>query len=222
MFVVTAMVFAVVVVLSGMYLAQLLSERIDQTYQHNDIIAHQVLLATRSALERGMVVYPQAANDPVALRAAMVTVLHSDVALQQLLNSVIRYSPTVYDVTIADDNGKSLVSTDPAIQDQAVPARASFQALQDANPWRQFRTVFGPPAVYNIGLSLNRNNVPLLTVRIGVRTSFLRSEMAPWLQAELAIIFLALMASILLAALLSNMALRPLQVISDRLDQFML
>lgn len=221
-FVVTAMVFAVVVMLSALYLAQLLSERIDQTYQHNDIIAHQVLLATRSALERDMGGHPEAANGPDALRAAMVTVLHEDVALQQVLDSVVRYSPTIYDVTIADDRGRSLVSTDPAIQDQMAPTRTSFRSLRAANPWRQFRTVFGPPAVYDIDLSLERNGAPFLTVRIGVRTTFLRSQLLPWLKAELAIVLLALVISIVLAALLSNMALRPLQVISDRLDQFML
>ncbi|HEX4019641.1 MAG TPA: ATP-binding protein [Acidobacteriaceae bacterium] len=220
--VVTAMVFAVVVALSGLYLAQLLSERIDQTYQHNDIIAHQVLLATRSALERGMVSYPQAVNNPVALRAAMVTVLHTDATLQQVLNSVIRYSPTVYDVTIADAKGNSLVSTDPTIQDQPAAVRPIFQVLLAANAWRQFRTVFGPPAVYDIDLALTRNGAPFLTVHVGVRTTFLRSQLAPWLKAELAVIFLALVVSLVLAALLSNVALSPLQVISDRLDQFML
>lgn len=221
-FAVTAMVFAVVVMLSAIYLAQLMSERIEQTYEHNDIIAHQVLLATRSALERGMVNYPLAAKDPATLRAAIVTVLHNDVTLQQVLNSVIRYSPTIYDVTIADDNGKALVSTDPAIRDQQVPTRAGFQSLLAANPWRQFRTVFGQPAVYDIDLSLLQNNAPFLTVRVGVRTTFLRSELAPWLRVELAIVFLALVLSIVLAALLANMALHPLQAISDRLDQFML
>ncbi len=218
----TAMVFAVVVVMSGLYLAQLVSERIDQTYEHNNIIAHQVLMATRSALERGMGNYPGALTNPKSMRTAMVATLQSDVALQQLLNSVILYSPTVLDVTATDANGVALISTDPNIQGNPVPARPSFQKLKAANVWRQFRTVFGPPAVYNIDLSLNRNGQPFITIRIGVRTTFLRSELAPRLKLEFAIIFLALIISIVVAAWLSNVALRPLQVISDRLDQFML
>ena len=218
----TALVFAVVVVLSGLYLAQLLSERIDQTYEHNDIIAHQVLMSTRSALERGMGNYPKALKSPTTMRAAMVATLKSDVALQQVLNSVILYSPTVFDVTVADANGTALISTDPAVQDKPVPPRQGFQKLLAANPWQQFRTVFGPPAVYNIDLSLNRNGEHFITVRVGVRTTFLRSQLAPRLKLELAIIFLALIISIVVAAWLSNVVLLPLQVISDRLDQFML
>ena len=219
---VTAMVFAVVVVLSGIYLAQLLSERIEQTYQHNDITAHQVLLATRSALATGLAQSTVPTNDPTALRAVMVTALQTDTALQQLLGSIIRYSPTVYDVTIADANNTALLSSDPTLQDQAVPQRPRFDALRKANPWRQFRTVFGQPAVYDIDLSLNLNGKPFLTVHVGVRTTFLRGQLAPWLRLELATVLLALLVCLALAALLSNMALRPLQVISDRLDQFML
>ncbi len=219
---VTAMVFAVVVVLSGIYLAQLLSERIEQTYQHNDITAHQVLLATRSALATGLAQSTVPTNDPTALRAAMVTALQTDAALQQLLGSIIRYSPTVYDVTIADANNTGLLSTDPTLQDQPAPRRPRFDTLRKANPWRQFRTVFGQPAVYDIDLSLDLGGKPFLTVHVGVRTTFLRGELAPWLRLELATVLLALLVCLALAALLSNMALRPLQVISDRLDQFML
>ena len=219
---VTAMVFAVVVALSGIYLAQLLSERIEQTYQHNDITAHQVLLATRSALATGLAQSTVPTNDPAALRAAMVTALQTDAALQQLLGSIIRYSPTVYDVTIADANNNGLLSTDPTLQDQHVPQRPRFDTLRKANPWRQFRTVFGQPAVYDIDLSLNLSGKPFLTVHVGVRTTFLRGELAPWMRLEVATVLLALLVCLALSAWLSNMALRPLQVISDRLDQFML
>ena len=55
-----------------------------------------------------------------------------------------------------------------------------------------------------------------------MRTTFLRSQLAPWLRAEFVIVVLSVLLTIVLAALLSNMALHPLQVISDRLDQFML
>ena len=68
----------------------------------------------------------------------------------------------------------------------------------------------------------DRIGAPFLTIRVGVRTTFLRSQLAPWLRAELIIAVLSVLLSILLAAFLSNMALHPLQVISDRLDQFML
>ena len=55
---ITCMVSAMVIALSILYLTQLLSERIQQSYQHNDIAAHQVLLAVRGAIEHGLVNVP--------------------------------------------------------------------------------------------------------------------------------------------------------------------
>jgi len=219
---ITAMVSVIVISLSVLYLSQLLSERIRQTYEHNSIAAHQVVLAVAGAIEHGLKNARLPVNDPEALNAAITRALENDNALQLTLNSFIRYAPTIYDINIADSHGQILLSTDPLYQGKQLPPVPSFTALTGMNSWRKFRTVFGPPAVYGVDARLDRNHAPFLVVRVGVRTTFLRSQMAPWLHAELVVLMLSMLIIILLAALLSNMALHPLQVISDRLDQFML
>ncbi|MGC1782841.1 MAG: ATP-binding protein [Acidobacteriaceae bacterium] len=223
---ITATVSAIAVLLSLLYLSQLLSERIQQSYLRTDIAAHQILLAVDAALEHGLSDVPLPPNDSDALDKAIAHTLHHDAALQTMVNSFIRYAPTIYDINIADSNGKILLSTDPLYQGRALPNQPSFVSLQKLTAWRKFRIVFGPPAVYAVDARIDRNvngvSTPFLTVRVGVRTSFLRSQLAPWLRAEMAIVVLSMLITILLAALLSNMALHPLQVISDRLDQFML
>lgn len=219
---ITGMVSVIVVLLSILYLSQLLSERIQQSYSHNDIAAHQVLLAVRAAIERGVARVPLKPNDPEALDRAIMTALHTDAALKLTLSSFIRYAPTIYDINIADSKGVILLSTDPLFQGHLLPPEPPFSALEEMTAWRKFRTVFGPPAVYAVDAKLDRNGAHFITVRIGVRTTFLRSQLAPWLHAELVILVLSIVTTIVLAALLSNMALHPLQVISDRLDQFML
>lgn len=218
---ITGMVSGVVVLLSTLYLAQLLSERIQQTYRHNDIAAHQVLLAVRNAIEHGMAHVKLNPNDPNALNEALIHVLHNDGALQLTLTSFIRYSPTIYDINVANSQGQILLSTDPLFEGKTLPDEPSFTSLQKKTAWRKFRIVFGPPTVYSVEARLDRNRVRFLTVRVGVRTTFLRSELAPWLRAELVIVLMSMLITILLAALLSNMALRPLEQISTRLDQFM-
>src|SRR5665213_1690871 len=107
---ITGMVSAIVVVLSSLYLAQLLSERIQQSYQHTDIATHQLLLAVQAALERGLNKVSLPANDPNALDDAMGRVLHQDPALQLMLTSLIRYEPTIYDINIANSKRKILLS----------------------------------------------------------------------------------------------------------------
>ncbi|MGH9615629.1 MAG: PAS domain S-box protein, partial [Acidobacteriaceae bacterium] len=219
---ITGMVSAMVIVLSGLYLSQLLSERIQQSYRHTDIAALQVMLASRAAIERGVPQVPLPPNTPNPLNAAVTRALRNDTALHLMLNSFIRYAPTIYDINIADSQGTILLSTDPLYQGHPMPQQPSFISLQQQTAWQKFRIVFGPPAVYAVDARLDRNGAPFLTVRVGVRTTFLRSQLAPWLHAEMVIVILSVLLTILLAALLSNMALHPLQVISDRLDQFML
>lgn len=219
---ITAMVSAIVLLLSALYLAQLLSERIQQSYVHNDIAAHQVLLAVRGALERGLANTPVPANNRKALYAAVAKTLHSDVALNQTLNSFIRYAPTIYDINIASNSGNILLSTDPLYDGHHLQDEPTFISLREQPAWQQFRTIFGPPAVYAIDARLDRNNAPFLTVRVGVRTTFLKSQLSPWLHAEFVVVIISVLLTIVLAALLSNMALHPLQVISDQLDQYML
>ncbi len=223
---ITGMVSVIVISLSLLYLSQLLSERIQQSYLHNDIAAHQVLLAVRSAIEHGLAHAPLNPHDPEALDNAIAKALHNDVALQLTLNSFIRYAPTIYDITVANSQGRILLSTDPLYRGQALAPEPLFISLQKMTAWRKFRIVFGPPAVYAVDARLDRKingqQVPFLTIRVGVRTTFLRSQLAPWLHAEVVIVMLSIVIIILLAALLSNMALHPLQAISDRLDQFML
>ena len=60
---ITGLVFMVVCTLSWIFLGQLLRQRLTQAYSANDMVAHQILFATRRALEsnvRGV----DAASDP--------------------------------------------------------------------------------------------------------------------------------------------------------------
>jgi hypothetical protein len=141
-----------------------------QAYSANDMVAHQISLATQRTLG------PVAANsnDPKALRAAVAKALRSDPTLAELLNSAIRYAPTVFDVTIADSEGLGLLSTDPTTLDHVVPHRPEYAELESGGLLRLLEVVFGPPRVYNLTLPLERNLEPFATVRVGVRTTFLR------------------------------------------------
>ena len=125
------------------------------------------------------------ANDPAAQRAAVAKALRSDNALTSLLTSAIRYSPTIFDVTIADSEGRGLLSTDPTNLDHLVPQRPEYEELESGGLLRLLEAVFGPPRVYNLTLPLERGPETFATVRVGVRTTFLRFVVEPWLIAAL-------------------------------------
>ena len=171
---ITGLVFLVVCTLSWIFLGQLLRQRMSQAYSANDMVAHQILFATSRALQTNIHGPRVDPNDPKAVRAAVVEALRSDPALTALMNSAIRYSPTVFDVAIADSEGRALLSTDPTDLDHLLPHRQEYEELEGGGLLRQLEVVFGPPRVYNVTLPVERNFEPFATIRVGVRTTFLR------------------------------------------------
>ena len=216
---ISGLVCLMVCALSWIFLYQLLEQRIAQSYASNDMVAHQILFATRRALESDTTGREVNANDPQALRRAVADVLRRDAGLKSLLDSAIRYSPTILDVSIADSQGWGLVSTDAAGIDAPLPARKEYGELQSGGLLRLLTIVFGPPRVYNVTLPLERaGGKPFLTVRVGVRTTFLRFVVEPWLVTALMYTGLAILCSLIVAAFLANLALKPIEQIGYRLD----
>ncbi len=214
----TGLVLVVASVLSSLYLSQLFKQQIQQTYASTDIVAHQIVFTTRQALEDGLRGVPINQNDAQALRAAVARALRDDPGLNALLNSVISYSPTVFDISIADPEGRALLSTDPVQQDQLVPRRQEYGALQAASVLQEIEIVFGPPRVYNVSLDLTRNKQPFVTVHIGIRTTLLRNSFLPWLVEALSVIGFVMLASLLVSVFVANLASSPIERISRQLD----
>jgi signal transduction histidine kinase len=217
---ITGLVFVLVTVISWLYLSQLLEEHIQQSYSSTDIIAHQVLFQVRLALETGLKDRKINPNDPDAVRAAVASSLREDPGLNSLLNSVINYAPTVLDIAVADRNGRALVAApDPTQDDQMLPQRTDYTTLMHRSMFSTLSIMFlGPPRVYNVSLGLERNNQPFVTVRVGIRTTFLQNAFRPWLYESSMFIGLAIVISLVVAAFMANLALQPLEQISRRLD----
>jgi signal transduction histidine kinase len=215
---ITGLIFLVVTVLSWLFLDELLEQRISVSYVGNLVIAHQLLYSARLALEddlRGKVIDP---NDPTALRKAMASALQQDKALEALIASVIRYSPTVFDVSIADAQGRALVSTDPMLDDQMLPPEPDYQELMNGGVLALVHAVFGPPRVYSISLTLDSNNHPIAIIRVGIRTTFIKNTLSPWIWPALTFTGISILSSLIISAFLANLALRPIADISRRLD----
>ena len=220
--IVTGIVFLVVATTSWLYLSRSLRQYVDQSYASTDIVAHQVLFSMRQAVESGVrngAIQPSA--NAATFRAQLVQSLANDSALNALLDSVISYSPTIFDITIVDSNNKALISTDPALQDKQLSPRPPLSALRYRSPVKILRIVFGKPQVYDVGLSLERpDGFAFATVHVGVRTTFLLNSFKPSLLEAFSYTFFALLTSLFVAVVVTTTALAPLEEISRRLDAF--
>ena len=214
----TGLTFTIVVVLSALFVGELLRQRVEQTVAANDILARQVLLMTRQAVESGLRANPPVDRSDEALHASVADALRSNQALADVMKAIVRYSPTVQDVSVTDAHGLTLVSTDPDALNQQAGYRTSLKSVQEGSLLLQARQVFGKPRVLAITQPLDRNGMPFLVVLVGVRSTFLRNSYEPWLWDALIFALVAAVATMITAGLLANVSLRPLEAISARLE----
>ncbi len=215
---ITLLVFIISGLLSLVYVYQLVHSEVQQTYDTNRMVANQVQLAVRNALETGLQNQTVDPNNPAELRELAGAAVRDNSALQAVVESVNRYSLTVYDINIGDNQSITLLSTNPDNEDKPLPVRADYKQLSDANPFQLMRQVFGAPRVFDVVVPLERNGQPFVTVHVGVRTTLLRLFYEPHLRDALKLMEVVLAVALVAAFLLSNLALRPMEQISKQLD----
>ena len=213
------MTFTIVIVLSGLFLAELMRQRIAQTATNNDVMARQVLAMTRQAVEAGLREHPPVDRTDEALQTAVADALRSYAPLNDTMNSYVKYSPSVQDVSVTDAHGWTLVSTDPQMWNQQAATRLSFDRMRDASVAYQVREVFGQARVLDVAGRLDRNGMPFLTVHVGLRSTFLKNAYVPWLKDAFLLVLLCGVITMVAAGLLATVALRPIEQISMRLEE---
>jgi signal transduction histidine kinase len=205
--------------LSWIWLSQLLQQHIELSWNSTDILTHQISFQVDRALDSGLPGRHVDPNDPAAVRAAVADTLRRDPGLNSLLTSIVNYSPTILDVAVVDPQNRAIIAVpDSSLDDQILPSRPDYAVLRRQSLIRSFRIVFGPPQVYNVSLGLSLNDQPFLNIRIGIRTTFLRNAFRPWLVESLSFMGLAMIISMVVAAFVANLALQPIEQISQRLD----
>jgi PAS domain S-box-containing protein len=215
---ITALVLLISGLLSMVFVSQLLHAAVQQSYDTNRMVANQVRSALQNALQTGLRDRKVDPTHPEQLRDLTAQVVRNDQPLKSLVDSVNRYSLTVYDINIADSQGRTLLSTDPDNNDKPVPVRQDYNQLLKANPVELTTEVFGKPHVFDITVPLERNEELFATVHVGARTTLLHQEYQPWLKEAGTLMGFALGTALIVALLLSNLALRPLEEISMQLD----
>jgi signal transduction histidine kinase len=215
---ITTLVFLISGILSLVYVSQLLHSAVQQSYETNQMVANQIRFALQNALETGLKDQKVDPNNPAELRNLATSAIRDNAALQAVVDSVNRYSLTVYDINIGDSLSNTLLSTDPANEDKPLPVRPDYKQLLDADSFQLMRTVFGQPKVFDVVVPLNRNGELFATVHVGVRTTLLRAVYQPWLKSAITLMEVVLLTALIAAFLLSNLALEPLEEISRQLD----
>ncbi len=215
--VITTLFTALVVTFSWIYLSQLLRQRLLWADETASQLTNQLEYAASKAVP-DLTSTKTDTENPKAMRAAITYYLHTDTNLNDMLESVVGNSRIIYDAAIIDPNGVAILDTNPARNGKLVPDRRALGMLRDAGFVRQLRMLYAPGAVYDVSIGLELDGHAFGSVRVGVSTVFLRNELTPKLQQAFFFSVVAIFCSLVLAAVVSNVALGPLKAISRNLD----
>jgi len=215
--VITTLFTALVVGFSWIYLSQLLRQRLLWADETASQLTNQLEYAASKAVPDLTSTRVDTEN-PKAMRAAITNYLQTDTNLNDMLESVVGNSRIIYDAAIIDPNGMAILDTNPALNGKPVPDRAPLSVLRDASFRRQLRMLYSLSTVYDASIGLELDGQAFGGVRVGVSTVFLRNELTPKLQQAAFFSVLAIFCSLVLAAVVSNVALGPLKAISRNLD----
>jgi signal transduction histidine kinase len=214
---ITFMVTVMVSAFSYLYISQILRQRITNAHETATRLTQQAAYAAENDIPDFSSTRLDTTN-PTVVRRALMEYLPTDVSLNNMLQSDVGNWSFIYDAAIVGSDGKALLHTNASLVGKTVVARPTFQRVLAAHFREQLRLVYSPAAVYDVSFPLQLNGAPFGTIRIGVSTVFLKSELTPRLMHALYFSIASIFASLVLAAGISNLALGPLREISRNLD----
>jgi signal transduction histidine kinase len=217
---ITLMVVVIVTVLQAIYVSRMVRQRIGETAESSYHVAQNISSLARVAISVDFTTLKEAKlGDPDSMAKLEQEFLQSDDSMDALMGSVLGYWPAIVDAAIANDSGVALLHTTRANIGKPLPQREDFSAVVNGGVRKQFDTIFGKPQDYNVRVEITRlDGSRFGEVRVGVSTTLLKSEILDELKRTTKRSGYAILISLLVSVLLSNIALRPLKVISRRLD----
>lgn len=216
-FAITTLITSLVFAFSWIYLSQLLRQRMFEVDETASMITRQLqYVASKSVPD--LTSTRVDTTDPNALRSAVSEYLQTDANLNDILESAIENSQIIYDAAIVDSTGVVILDTNPAMNGKTITPRPNLVVLRDAGFRRQLQMLYGQGMVYDVSIPLELADQPFGRVRVGVNTVFLRYELTPRLQQAAFFCVLAIFCSLVLSAVISNVALGPLKRIAANLD----
>jgi PAS domain S-box-containing protein len=214
---ITFMVAAMVSAFSYIYVSQILRQRVTFAHDTAGFLNSQLAYLSANAIPDLTSTRVDTGN-PAKVRSAIADYLATNLDLNTMLESVVTDWPMIYDAAIVDNDGKAILHTTTELVGKTVPERPDFQIVQDAKFRRQLRLVYNEPTLYEVRVPLRLNGELFGSIRLGISTVFLRSEITPRLKHAVIFSGISVLLSLVLAAVLSHIALGPLERISRSLD----
>jgi signal transduction histidine kinase len=201
---VTAIVGAAVVGLSGLFVARLTAVVLHESHARGQLLSNAILHRSGQVVGAGGDPY-QALRDDGGLRAIVESSL---------------YGESVVSAAILDTSDIVITSSDPATVGRRVAERFDLAEVLEAGALEQIRVIYaGDGQTLDVLQPMTLGGEAFGSIRIGVSTLLMRSELNASLRPALATAAVALGVAVAVAALLAQLLLRPIHVIRGGLTR---
>ena len=199
---VTLIVGTAVIVLSGFYLSSLVRIRLEESQARGELLANATFHRAREVVA--------SSRDP---RSA----LGDDAGLRSILEASA-YSRNVTYAAIVDVSGVAIAHSDERSVGATLEPRGQLGDLLDEGALSQWRAIYAADGrTLEVGQPLLLGGVEFGSIRIGISTLLMRSDLNAALRPALATAIVALMVASLAAMLLARRFLRPIHLIRSGL-----
>ena len=202
---VTAIVGLAVVALSAVHVTRLARVVLHESHARGQLLANAIFHRARE------VVVINNSDPYVALR--------SDPGLRAILESSI-YGENVTDAAILDTHGIVQAASDPTQEGKPLPERPDMATLEDSGPLDQLRVIYsGEGRTLEVRQPMLLGDEAFGSIRIGLSTVLVRRELNASLRPAVNIAIASLFIAVIVAALLAQLFLRPINVIRSGLTR---
>jgi PAS domain S-box-containing protein len=206
---------AVVSALSILYLHSFLSNEFTRTQAIADSISGQIQGAIRERLER-----VPAAGPAEDVKRAWRQTVETDAGVATILKRALENWRLISEIYVTSGDGVVLASTVPASVGARSQAAAPIADWKDGSPLnRALRLYFAPENVESRQpLAILGETTPFLTTHVVVSAALLRTELTDPLRNVGWLSLISLLSGVVLAILLPNLVVDPLERLNQRLD----
>lgn len=216
---IVAFVTIVVVAISIIYLYNFTQMAFQAAAQRASLVADQV---KDYVIER--IAQESAARDfhPTTIEeseAVWAGIMRTDPQISGMLKRTLGNADVVANIVIVDSGGLVLAASNSYLIGTQSPRSESFERAQTANAFRNLWDLATHRRDYSVTLPLGVEGKPLFHVAVTIWAVLLRHALEP-AYAALALAFgISLVVAVLLAAILPNLIVAPIQRVSESIDQ---
>ena len=203
---VTTLVVVVVMAISAYHVAAIVRLNFEETTSRDQLLAQLIF-------QRAKEVVAQALADPYEA-------LRNDGGIRSIIESSTANWPSVTYVAILNKDSVAVVHNLVPLEGTKLQKQEDFALLATKQAWAQIPAVYTEDRIYEISVPMqDEHNNNFGEIRVGVTTILVRNEVRKALGATFGLILMALIASSLVAMLLSQWMLRPIHVIQSGLSR---